>query len=113
MTQQKMSTMATCISNCLDCHRSCLETVAYCLNKGGEHAAADHIALLLTCADICQTSANAMLHGHTVHQITCGACAEVCRQCAAGCSAMATDSAMKACADRCTRCAESCQSMAA
>jgi hypothetical protein len=112
MTHQNNASLQACISNCLDCHRICLETVTHCLQKGGDHAKADHIALLLTCADICQTSANAMLHGAAVHKYTCGACAAICRECAKACTAMADDTAMKACADVCSRCAESCQSMA-
>ncbi len=113
MNKQHDSAMASCISNCLDCHRSCLETVKHCLQKGGDHAKPDHIALMLTCADICQTSANAMLHGASVHAHTCGACAAICRECARACLAMGDDPVMKACAERCNRCAETCQSMAA
>jgi len=106
------ASMDSCITNCLDCHRVCLETVSHCLAKGGDHAEASHIALLLTCADICQTSANAMLHKASVHNVTCGACAEICRQCAQACEAMASDTVMKTCAETCKRCASTCQEMA-
>lgn len=105
--------MAACITNCLDCHRACLETVQHCLKMGGKHADAEHIALLLTCADICQTSANAMLHGSTAHRYTCGACAQICAECAKACAAMGDDATMKACADACQRCSDSCRQMAA
>jgi hypothetical protein len=36
--------MQECIRNCMDCHRVCLETIAYCLQQGGKHAEANHIA---------------------------------------------------------------------
>ena len=106
------SDMQACISNCLECHRVCLETVAYCLEKGGRHAEARHIVLLLDCAQICATSADSMIRGSDRHRLTCGICAEVCEACAADCESMAHDRRMKACAEVCRRCATSCREMA-
>jgi hypothetical protein len=98
--------MQQCIQNCLDCHRICLETVAYCLKMGGKHADPEHISLLLNCAEICQTSAKFMISGTDLHKLTCGVCAEVCARCA--------DSVrMKACVEACRRCVQSCRQMAA
>lgn len=105
--------MNDCIDNCVQCHAICLETINYCLTKGGAHAAPKHISLMATCADICATSADAMLRGSSVHKVICGACAEVCRQCAADCESLGDDAEMKRCADICQRCAESCAVMAA
>lgn len=113
MTHQASSSMSTCIDNCTDCHRVCLETVRHCLTKGEAHANADHLGLLLLCADICQTSANAMTLGVHQHVHTCRACAEICTACSDVCASMNDDPAMKACAEACARCAESCRSMAA
>lgn len=104
--------MNECIDNCTRCHAICLETINDCLGKGGAHAAPDHIALLSACADICATSADTMLRGATVHNVICGACAEVCRQCAAACEAFGDDAEMKRCAEICRRCADSCAAMA-
>ena len=92
--EHRTQAMNECIDNCTQCQAICLETINYCLTKGGEHAAPRHIALLASCADIC------------------GACAEVCRQCARDCEAMG-DAEMKRCAEICRRCAESCAAMAA
>jgi hypothetical protein len=103
--------MNECIDNCTACHAICLETITHCLAQGGEHAAPDHIALLATCADICATSARAMLLGTEVHRHTCRACAEICRACADECAAMDGEE-MKRCADACRRCADSCEAMA-
>src|SRR3546814_15839483 len=80
--------MNACIDNCTQCHATCLETINYCLSQGGQHAAPEHIGLLATCADICATSADAMLRGTAIHAATCGACAAVCRQCAASSARM-------------------------
>lgn len=104
--------MDTCIENCLDCHRICLQTVVHCLGKGGRHAEPRHIGLLLDCADICATSANFMLRDSDLHGRTCAVCAEVCERCADDCERFAGDADMQACAEVCRRCAESCRQMA-
>jgi len=104
--------MQACIAACTECHAVCLETAMRCLNMGGAHAAPDHIALLLDCADICRTSADFMLRGSARHALTCGVCAEVCAACAEECGRFADDF-MQACAATCRRCAESCREMAA
>ena len=103
--------MEQCIQNCQNCHHICLETVTHCLQKGGKHAEAAHIRLLLDCAEICQTSANFMLRGSEQHTRTCNACAAICEVCADACAHMGDDPPMRNCADACRRCAESCQRM--
>lgn len=117
MTQQahhhQSGQMEQCIQNCQNCHHICLETVTHCLQKGGKHAEAAHIRLLLDCTEICQTSANFMLRGSELHTRTCGVCAEVCERCAEDCERMGDDAQMKTCADVCRRCAELCRQMAA
>src|SRR5690606_39356765 len=100
------------IHNRTKCHAIGRETINYCLSKGGAHAAPEHIALLATCADICATSADAMLRGSSARNVMCGACAEICRQCAAACEAM-NDPEMARCAEVCRRCSNSCSAMAA
>jgi hypothetical protein len=101
-----------CIDNCQECHEICLRTVTHCLQKGGRHAEASHIRLLLDCAEICETSANFMIRGSDLHAFTCGACAEACRRCAEDCERMADDDMMRRCAEVCRRCAQSCSHMA-
>lgn len=110
---QKSPEMENCIQSCLDCYRVCTETVAYCLQAGGKHAEANHIQVLLACAEICQTSANFLLLGTPLHTQTCAACAVVCAQCAESCEQMGNDALMNACAEVCRRCAESCRQMVA
>jgi hypothetical protein len=105
--------MQTCITNCTDCHRICLETITYCLQKGGKHAGADHIRLMMDCVQICATSADFMIRGSELHRLTCGACVEICTRCAEDCEQMADDARMKRCAEMCRRCADSCREMAA
>lgn len=105
--------MKECIDNCTECHHICLETVAYCLSKGGRHAEAAHIRTLLDCAELCQTSADFMLRNSALHGRTCELCAEACERCAQSCEAFGNDAQMKKCAEICRRCAKTCREMAA
>ena len=105
--------MTACIDECEACHRVCAETVRYCLEKGGRHAAPEHVGLLIDCAEICQTSANFMMRGSAAHKTVCGACAEICERCADSCDGIPGDAQLTACAKACRACAESCRNMAA
>jgi hypothetical protein len=104
--------MQQCIRECLNCHETCVQTARHCLDLGGTHASPAHIATLLSCAEICQTSANVMLVGSELHTHTCAACAAICRACEQACRRMGDDDVMRECADACRRCAESCERMA-
>jgi hypothetical protein len=103
--------MQRCIDDCLACFRACTELVPHCLKKGGPHADAGHIRLLLDCAEICETSAGFMMRGSELHTRTCSVCAEICRRCADDCERLADDARMRRCVELCRRCAESCREM--
>jgi hypothetical protein len=114
MPHQINTEMRECIRYCQECHSICTETVTHCLEMGGRHAGADHIRLLLDCADICATSADFMLRVSPEHERTCGVCAELCRKCAESCEQLGEgDQTMRQCAEKCRRCAETCEQMAA
>jgi hypothetical protein len=100
-----------CIDTCMNCHRACAQTIPYCLQQGGMHASADHIRLMMDCAEICATSAHFMMRGSNLHRFVCGACAEVCERCYEDCARMSNDVRMLACADECHKCMESCRHM--
>jgi hypothetical protein len=102
--------MQSCIDTCLACYQTCLgEAMNHCLEAGGRHTEPEHLRVMLTCAEMCRTSAHAMLIGTQLHQHTCRACAEICEACAASCEAVGE---MEACVAACRRCAESCRQMA-
>ena len=108
------ASMDECIRNCTECHTICMKTVTHCLGVGGKHADQAHIRMLLDCAQICATSADFMTRGSPLHRLTCGACAEICQQCADDCERMAGgDQQMLQCVEMCRRCAASCRDMAA
>lgn len=104
--------MQKCIQLCQDCQALCIQTVMHCLKIGGHHAAPEHIRLLLDCAQMCETTAQYLLRGSSLHERICGLCAEVCQECAEGCERIATgDQLLKRCAELCRRCAGSCEHM--
>lgn len=103
--------MSDCVAECEKANRACLETLHYCLEKGGSHVAPAHVRLLVDCAEICQMTANFMLRGSMVHGVACGACAEVCERCVESCETFSGDSKMAACAETCRTCAKSCREM--
>lgn len=105
--------MERCAQECLDCYQKCVATIQHCLTKGGKHAGADHIRILNDCLEICKASAGFLLRGSAFHHETCGACAEICRTCAADCRRFGDDKIMLTCADACERCAKSCDKMSA
>ena len=101
----------TCADLCQATRQSCLETMLYCLGRGGPYADADHIRLLADCAEMCQTAADFMLRESPLHGSVCAVCAEVCDQCAIECDAFA-ESRLEQCARLCRQCAASCESLA-
>lgn len=102
-----------CLRHCQQCHAVCTKTAQHCLSMGGKHAEANHIRLLLDCAQICAISADFMLRGSPEHPRTCGICADICTACADACERIGREDAMMAeCAKMCRECAKSCQQMA-
>ena len=104
--------MSQCVTNCLECHRICTETVAHVLHGNGHHSEAQHLTALLDCAQICALSADFMTRGSPHHSHVCAECAEICNACAALCEAHPDpDGQMKRCAEACRRCSQSCGQM--
>ena len=108
---QGTMTLEDCIKDCLDSHGMCLATARYCMEKGGNHVSAAHLALLLDCAEMCQTTANSLLRRSPQHTVVCDACARLCDACARECEAMPADKRMQQCAATCRTCAQSCRHM--
>ena len=103
------SSMQECIDKCMECSTTCLELIPYCLNKGAEHAEAQHIMLLQNCAEICRTSATLMISNSQFSADLCNVCASVCNQCADSCKEFGDDQMMNQCATVCRECADSCK----
>lgn len=112
MPHQINADVRRCIDACVECYNVCTEAVSHCLQLGGEHASAEHIRLLLDCANSCQASTESMLLGSQFQARLCAVCAEICEACATSCARIAGDDSLtKHCADTCRRCAASCRDM--
>lgn len=94
-----------CIRDCMACHAACHEAMADGLETGGRHAAAEHILVLLDCAEFCRLTGEMMLRGSRFHRQVCILCADVCARCAESCRSFGDDARMRACANLCDRCA--------
>jgi hypothetical protein len=95
-----------CIDACERCHRVCLHAaMTQCLEQGGEHLEPPHFRVMLACAELCRTTADAMLAGYALYEEVCAVCARVCRDCAESCERVGE---LEECADACRRCAASC-----
>lgn len=102
--------MQACIDTCLACYQTCLSTaMGHCLEMGGEHVEKSHFTLMMSCVEICRTTAHFMLLGSAHHRHLCAECAEICDQCAADCERLGD---MQECVDACRACAEECRRMA-
>lgn len=112
-SQHQTPEMRRCIERCQQCHDVCSESVVYCLEQGGAHVAAAHVALLLDCAQACQAAVDSMLRGSQAHVDLCGVSASVAERCAESCDRFGDDQQMQACARTCRRCVESCREVAA
>lgn len=111
MAQQTV-TVDECAQACYDCKRECERTVSYCLVKGGKHAEARHIQLLMDCIAMCETCGSSCERESETHHTLCKACAEIATRCAEDCETFKGDEQMQACAKACRACAETCEAMA-
>lgn|GEM_PF-538830 len=105
----KIPGMQECIEACQRCHRICLHTaMTQCLEMGGKHTEAEHLRLVLNCAELCQTTANFMLCESSHHAAVCALCAEICTACADDCDRIGD---MRDCVAACRNCAKLCEGL--
>ena len=96
------------IEECMSCHRTCLETLAYHGDTmGGSQLSPQHIKRLMACIEMCRTTADMLAIRAPFSDQISEICAHICEQCATSCRAIECD-AMKKCADSCGRCARAC-----
>ena len=110
MIAQLGSMAQECLRNCSECHDTCLQAAVS--NDAAGNISAGDLKLLLSCAEICRTSADFIDIGSSHQRATCGVCAQVCEACANMCRESGIES-LRSCADVCDRCADSCRRMAA
>ena len=111
ITQQLTAEMERCIRECIACYDVCLETaVNHQLGITKTQLEPAHLRLLISCAEICQTTARVIQTGSPLHKPAGRICAKMCRRCAAESE---RDPATERCAQAARACAEWCQRVAA
>ena len=111
MHNTQNNNLQECITLCWECRTECQKTFFHhCLEQGGKHVEAAHVRLITDCIQACQTAADFMVRGSSLHMAECAVCAEVCDACAESCEHIGGEE-MKRCAEVCRRCAQSCRDM--
>jgi hypothetical protein len=95
-----------------ECRLVCLQTATHCVTIGGDHARAQVVHLLRTCAKICKTSVASWMIGSRLCRDVLEACRKLCVESARTCEGLGNDKQMLQCAALCLACADACQSMA-
>jgi hypothetical protein len=98
--------MIRCVDECEHCHRICLRTaMADGLEQGGEYVEPSHLRLMLACAELCRSTADALLAAFDTCEDLCALCARVCTQCAESCERLGD---LQECVDACRSCSRAC-----
>lgn len=110
MHNQPSTQMQKCIDDCIRCHQTCLQmAMNHCLELGGKHVEPQHFRSMITCAEMCRTTADFMLSSSPLHAQACALCAQVCEACAQSCEQLGD---MDDCVQASRECADSCRQMA-
>ncbi|WP_353933225.1 four-helix bundle copper-binding protein [Okeanomitos corallinicola TIOX110] len=111
ITESMTTEMQTCMNACMECHKICLETMTYCMSKGGKHVNMGIIGILHDCSEMCMMCMNMIMGGSEFTLRTCMLCEQMCNRCAVACEAISDDRKMTKCAAACRRCAETSSSI--
>ncbi|MHB0877823.1 MAG: four-helix bundle copper-binding protein [Anaerolineae bacterium] len=94
------------------CAMVCEQTTMHCLEKGGKHAEANHVRLMMDCSEICHSASKFMSVQSPFHSQVCGVGADICDQCAQSCEQFRDDQMLMQCAEICRRCGADMRRMA-
>ena len=94
-----------------DCAQVCNQTLAYCLDQGGDHVEASHLKAMIDCIDVCTLTARLHGRGSPLGEQAMELCAEACKACEESCEGFEGDETMQLCAATCRECYEHCRSM--
>lgn len=101
-----------CAELCQSCHHLCLETMMYCLGRGGDFADADRIRLLVDSAQAAALAADFLIRESPLAGPVCAVCAEACDLCATACETFADERRLTDCAYVCRQCGALCRALA-
>lgn len=106
--EEMNETAIRAIRDCIACHEVCLETIDYCLSRGGDYAEPAQQRLMADCAQICRLAADFMTRGSEYDRDSAAFCADVCDRCANACEVFG-DAQMVECAEACREVSSACR----
>jgi hypothetical protein len=98
--------VGACLASCRQCSRVCQQRVRDGLEPGSLYAEAGHVTQLLSCAQVCRTTAELIVIDSDWYPTLADLCAHVCVECADACDALDD---MDECAEACRDCAHACR----
>ena len=111
LLRQQSEDIQQTIEDCLDAYAIAKETISYSLQQGGDVARGELIVTLLTCSDVCRSTAEFIVIEAALRSSSCGFCAIVCDFAAEQCERF-EDEQLTACAEAMRNCAQSCRELA-
>ena len=109
-TDSMSTQMQRAVDDCMSCSMMCEETITYCLSQSGRVDAA-MIRMMMDCAEMTKMCADMMCRMSPMHLDMCQLCARICLMCADLC-AHSDDAELTKLAEMCRQCANSCHAMA-
>ena len=106
----KMEMMTRCCGMYTKCQKMCMETVRFCLTRGGKLCEVSFVMNMIECAQLCGTCAGFCATGSGRCATTCEACARVCEECARKCGRF-SEPEMVRCMKMLRECAQMCRKM--
>lgn len=91
-----------------NCAKVCNETLAYCLEQGGDHVKAEHLKVMIDCVDVCTLAARLHERDSRLRVQAMEICASACKTCAETCEEFQDDEVMRLCAQACRECQQHC-----
>lgn len=85
MDKKTRSMMQECINKCWEVSRCGNEAIYESLKMGGKYSELEHLALIMNCVKICESTAQFVVSRSPFMQLLCGLCAKICEDCAEEC----------------------------
>jgi hypothetical protein len=111
-TESMSTEIQTCLSAIKECQKACMESMAYCMSKGGKYIDVRVMSIMRDCAEMCMMCANMMKGSSEFVGRTCMLCYQICEKCAEACENWSDDKKIMECIIACRKCAEYCKIIA-
>ena len=101
--------MTQCIIDCTNAHNLAMQTMAYCISKGGPLAKKTLYNGIEDCAEMCDAASKFLLRGSESKSDILKLCQKVCEKCTEACAKFPDDKQLKTCGEFATKAGASCK----